>query len=117
MRAQEKGGPMVEESLYDGLTSLPSRKLLLERASRALERAKRDTEYSFAVLFLDLDRFQVVNESMGHGAGDQLLIEVGHRLSQCIRGVDSVARLGGDKYIILLDGIHNPGDTMWLIER
>ncbi len=108
---------MIEEALYDVLTSLPNRKLFLERAGRSLLRTNRDKDYLFAVLFLDLDRFKVVNEGMAHEAGDRLLIEVSHRLERCIRAVDSVARFGGDKYIILLDDIRHPSDAMRTAER
>ena len=108
---------MTAETLYDVLTRLPNRKLLLERAGRSLLKTKRDKNYLFAVLFLDLDRFKVANEGMGHEAGDQLLIEVGSRLGQCIRAVDSVARFGGDKYIILLDDIRHPSDAVRVAER
>jgi len=108
---------LTDEAVYDALTSLPNRKSLLERAGRSLMRARRNKDYLFAVLSLDLDRFKLVNDGMGHEAGDRLLIEVGHRLEQCIRAVDSVARLGGDKYIILLDDIRHPSDAMRAAER
>lgn len=111
------GDCLAGEVNSDVLTFLSSRKLFQERAGRLLLRTKRDKNYLFAVLFLDLDRFKVVNEAMGHEAGDQLLIEVGQRIEGCIRAVDSVVRFGGDKYIILLDDIRNPSDAVRVTER
>jgi len=72
---------------------------------RWIDRAKRTPDYLFAVLFVDLDRFKIVNDSQGHLAGDQLLIEIGDRLKACLRPTDTVARLGGDEFALLLDDI------------
>ncbi|HSK73570.1 MAG TPA: PAS domain S-box protein, partial [Pyrinomonadaceae bacterium] len=83
-------------AFHDGLTGLPNRTLLLDRLSMAVERAKRSKDYQFAVLFIDLDRFKVVNDTMGHEMGDKLLIDLSHRLKEYMRAVDTVARLGGD---------------------
>ena len=101
-QADEK---IYHAAFHDGLTGLPNRILLTERLSIAVERAKRHSEYQFAVLFIDLDRFKFVNDSLGHQYGDMLLIQVAERLQQCVRKVDTVARLGGDEFAILLDGI------------
>jgi diguanylate cyclase (GGDEF)-like protein/PAS domain S-box-containing protein len=103
----------AEEQIYfaafhDSLTGLPNRTLLSDRMSMAVERAKRSSDHKFAVLFIDLDRFKIVNDTMGHEMGDKLLIELSERLKQCIRAVDTVARLGGDEFAVLLDGITNP---------
>jgi diguanylate cyclase (GGDEF)-like protein len=75
--------------------------------SMAVERVKRSSDYNFAVLFIDLDRFKVVNDTMGHEMGDKLLIDLSNRLKECVRVVDTLARLGGDEFAILLDGIAN----------
>src|SRR5215207_1565231 len=92
---------------HDELTGLPNRALLLDRLSMAIERARRSSDYRFAVLFLDLDRFKVINDSLGHLMGDQLLVELSRRLEQCLRKVDTVARLGGDEFAVLLDWIED----------
>ncbi|MBS1810364.1 MAG: EAL domain-containing protein [Acidobacteria bacterium] len=101
-----------EEKIYhaafhDALTGLPNRILLTERLSLAVERAKRHSDYQFAVLFIDLDRFKFVNDSLGHQYGDLLLTQVAERLQGCVRKLDTVARLGGDEFAILLDGIES----------
>ena len=88
---------MVENALDDRLTVLPNWSLFLDRVGRSLERARRHTDYLFAVLFVDLDRFRLVNESLGHALGNQLLTEIAYRLRKCLRTVDTVARFGGDK--------------------
>ena len=96
---------MHHAAFHDALTGLPNRTLFADRLKTAIERSKRTEGFQFAVIFLDLDRFKVVNDSLGHGSGDKLLIELSRRLEFCIRTVDSVARLGGDEFAILLDGI------------
>jgi len=89
--------------LHDGLTGLPNRTLLLERMSQALDSYRRDTRAEFAVLFLDLDRFKVINDSLGHLVGDELLKLAGTRIRLQLEGGDVIARLGGDEFAILLD--------------
>ena len=101
-RAQEQ---LFHDTLHDALTGLPNRTLFLERLDGALGRAKRHGDYVFAVLFVDLDRFKFINESLGHALGDQLLMQAGHTLVSCVRPEDTVARLGGDEFTILLDDI------------
>ena len=96
-------------AMYDALTRLPNRNLFMDRLAGCIARAKRRPQYSFAALFLDIDRFSVVNNSLGHQAGDELLVKVGQRLAECLRPGDSVARLGGDEFAILLDEIGGPG--------
>lgn len=91
--------------LYDALTTLPNRTLFQDRLQQAAKLFKRHPGLTFAVLFLDLDRFKVINDSLGHGAGDQILIEVAKRLVSCIREHDTVARLGGDEFAILAENI------------
>ncbi len=110
----------------DGLTGLPNRVLFKDRLTRSIERAKRIKHSHFAVLFLDLDGFKVVNDSLGHVAGDQLLIAIARRLESCLRSQDSVAhlgkahtfaRLGGDEFTILLDELRHPSDAIRVAER
>jgi diguanylate cyclase (GGDEF)-like protein/PAS domain S-box-containing protein len=113
-RAEEQ---VHHAAFHDALTGLPNRTLLSDRLSLALARAKRNKEYQFAVLFLDLDRFKLVNDSLGHTLGDQLLVELGRRLELCMRKADTVARLGGDEFGMLLDGIKDPYDAIYIAER
>jgi diguanylate cyclase (GGDEF)-like protein/PAS domain S-box-containing protein len=96
---------LAHAATHDGLTQLPNRALFLELLERAFLRARRKRDYMFAVLFLDLDRFKAINDSLGHAAGDQLLIEAGRRLHAALRGTDAIARMGGDEFTILLDDI------------
>jgi diguanylate cyclase (GGDEF)-like protein len=102
---QESKDHFRHAAFHDTLTNLPNRALLAENLKFVIERAKQHEDYQFAVLFLDLDRFKNVNDSLGHSIGDQLLIAMARRLEHCIREVDMVARLGGDEFAILLDGI------------
>src|SRR6185503_18894215 len=88
-------------AFYDSLTKLPNRALFLDRLQQCVLRSRRHPEAGYAVLFVDLDRFKWINDSIGHHAGDQLLIEVAHRLEGCVRPCDTVARLGGDEFTIL----------------
>src|SRR5438309_512508 len=104
-------------AFHDALTNLPNRALLAENLKFVIERAKQHEDYQFAVLFLDLDRFKNVNDSLGHSIGDQLLIAMARRLEHCIREVDMVARLGGDEFAILLDGISDSSDATSMAER
>ena len=103
-------------TLHDALTQLPNRTLFMERMGHAIARAKRHPDYRFAVLFLDLDRFKVVNDSLGHQAGDQLLVTVARRLEACLREDDTVARLGGDEFAVLADVLRSPSGEV-LAER
>jgi diguanylate cyclase (GGDEF)-like protein/PAS domain S-box-containing protein len=102
---------LLHDAFHDGLTGLPNRALFTDRLDRALERAKRREDYLLAVLFLDLDRFKVVNDSLGHLVGDQLLVGVGQRLAGCLRQIDTVARLGGDEFVVLLEDITGVEDA------
>ncbi len=93
------------EALHDGLTHLPNRALFLDRLDHLIVRLKRNRQNRFAVLFFDLDNFKNINDSLGHGTGDQLLLELAHRIQGCVRPEDTVARLGGDEFAILLESI------------
>ncbi|GAB4170368.1 MAG: hypothetical protein OHK0024_06340 [Thalassobaculales bacterium] len=96
---------IVHDALHDALTALPNRTLFLDRLRQALARYKRDPAARFAVLYLDLDRFKVVNESLGHLRGDELLVTLGRRLEQAMRPGDTAARLGGDEFAVLLERV------------
>jgi PAS domain S-box-containing protein len=119
-RAEEM---LAHNAFHDGLTGLPNRALFLDRLQHALTLSKRHSNYKFAVLLIDVDEFRIVNDSLGHAAGDELLIQIGHRLKNSVRRADmvsrprrsdmpemltnddSLARLGGDEFTILLDDI------------
>ena len=96
---------LQHEALHDALTDLPNRAYFVERVSQALARLPREPDYRFAVLFVDLDDFKVVNDRLGHAAGDRLLTEIAARLRTCVRPGDVVARLGGDEFTVLLDEV------------
>ena len=108
---------LIHDALYDPLTHLPNRELLLDRIRLSLSRAKRSKEYQFAVIFLDLDRFKIVNDSMGQWVGNQVLVEVGRRLQRCLRAEDRIARLGADEFGILLEDVKQMSDVTQTIER
>lgn len=108
---------LLHDAFHDALTGLPNRALFMDRLQQALERTKRHPEYSFAIFFIDLDRFKLVNDSLGHMVGDQLLIGIGRRLEGCTRAGDTVARLGGDEFTILLDDIKDISDVISMAER
>ena len=108
---------LIHDALHDALTGLPNRVLFMDRLSQRLEHAKRRPRDLFAVLFIDLDRFKVVNDSLGHAVGDQLLIVAAHRLKACIRQEDTISRLSGDEFAILLNGIGDISDAMHVAER
>lgn len=95
---------------HDPLTGLLNRRLLLERLERAVARARR-TGGTLGLLFIDLDRFKTVNDALGHGAGDALLVEIAHRLRARIRATDTAARLGGDEFVVLLEPLRRPTDA------
>lgn len=94
---------LYKQAFYDGLTKIPNRILFFERIERARERRKRKSDYNYAVMLLDLDRFKLVNDSLGHLAGDELLQRIAKRFLSCIRSGDTVARLGGDEFAVLLE--------------
>jgi diguanylate cyclase (GGDEF)-like protein/PAS domain S-box-containing protein len=105
------------DALHDVLTGLPNRALFIDRLDRQLKKGLEDGDYLFAVLFLDLDRFKLVNDSVGHAVGDKLLIDLGNRLLDCVRPTDTVARLGGDEFTILLENINGLDDAKEVADR
>ncbi len=109
-------GQLRFQALHDGLTDLPNRALILDRAEQMLVRSRRSSE-PIAALFLDLDNFKEVNDSLGHGAGDQLLRGVAERLTTTVREADSVGRLGGDEFVILVEGAHLASSPELIAER
>jgi PAS domain S-box-containing protein len=131
-RAQEL---LAHNAFHDGLTNLPNRALFLDRLQHALTLSKRHANYKFAVLLIDIDEFKIVNDSLGHTAGDELLIKIGQRLKDAVRRADTVsrprsngvvdkpsnddtlARLGGDEFTILLDDIRDPIEAVRVAER
>ncbi len=104
-------------ALHDALTGLPNRSLLMDRLEQAIARAQRVRDARFAVLFLDLDHFKTLNDSLGHLAGDRLLIQIAHRLSQCLRSIDTVARLGGDEFAIIVTELDSDEAASFVAER
>src|ERR1700688_28878 len=117
---------ITEGKVTDPLTGLPNRLLFIDRLGRLIKHAKRRKDHLFAVLFLDLDGFKMINDSLGHLAGDQLLVGVATRLEKCLRSSDTVARLGetftvarlgGDEFTILLNDIKDAADANRAAER
>lgn len=107
---------LLHQAFHDPLTDLPNRSLFMDRLEHALVRAGRSTT-EVAVLFLDLDEFKVINDSLGHKVGDQLLIAVGRRIETCIRAGDTVARLGGDEFTVLLEDVEAVREAVEIAER
>ena len=108
---------IINEALNDKLTGLPNRRAFMVRLERAVEKLRSNPSTLFAVVFLDLDRFKIINDSMGHMVGDQLLASVAKRLSSCQRQGDLVARFGGDEFVALLDNLHDKEDAINVAKR
>ncbi len=108
---------LTHNACHDSLTGLPNRNVFLDLLNHAIESSKRRGSAEFAVLFLDLDRFKMVNDSLGHHAGDMLLKVVARELQQIVRAKDTVARLGGDEFVILIEDLENKGEAYEVAER
>ena len=102
---------LIHDAHHDALTDLPNRSMFTSRLELAIANKQRHPENMFAVLFIDLDRFKIINDTLGHHAGDEFLIEVSKRIAQCIRGHDLLARLGGDEFVLLLDAFADSADV------
>jgi diguanylate cyclase (GGDEF)-like protein/PAS domain S-box-containing protein len=113
-RAEEQ---LLHDAFHDSLTGLPNRALFIDHLKLAVNHRRRRKGFLFAVLFIDLDRFKVINDSLGHLAGDEFLVAIARRLESCLRDGDTIARLGGDEFTILLDGIKDYGDAQRVAER
>lgn len=108
---------LKHDAFHDALTGLPNRNFLMKRLELAIDRANRLETYRFAVLFIDLDRFKVINDSLGHLAGDQLLVAIVQKLQPPLREVDLMARLGGDEFVILLEELKNIQEAVRATEQ
>ncbi len=108
---------LAHDALHDPLTGLPNRALVMDRLDQMLGRARRDSDIGCAVLFIDLDGFKMVNDSLSHAVGDLLLVAVARRFAEVLRPGDTVARLGGDEFAILLDQVITPEDATGVAER
>ncbi len=107
---------LEHQATHDSLTGLPNRSLLRDRIEQAIAKARRDGNL-VAVVFVDLDHFKLINDSLGHHVGDRLLLEVADRLTTCVRGHDSVARQGGDEFVLVLTEQHNDNEILALVSR
>ncbi len=105
------------QAFHDTLTNLPNRALFMEHLNMAIKRGKRRTDYHFAVLYLDIDRFKLVNDSLGHSVGDNLLKAFSNRIQESLRELDTLARLGGDEFVILLEDIEDEDYASIVAER
>lgn len=113
-RAEER---LLHDAIHDALTGLPNRTLFMDRLGQAIRHSKRHLDHRFALLFVDVDRFKVVNDSLGHLVGDEMLVAIAARIRNTVRPADTVARLGGDEFTILLETIDRPEDAIVAAER
>lgn len=108
---------LKRQALHDPLTGLANRTLCLDRLRQCMERARRRENYYYAVIFVDLDRFKTINDSLGHAYGDKMLLGVAQRLTECVRELDTVARYGGDEFVILLEELDSPRKAIQVVKR
>jgi diguanylate cyclase (GGDEF)-like protein/PAS domain S-box-containing protein len=108
---------LIHDALHDSLTGLPNRTLFMDRLLHCLSHLERDQTYACAVLYIDLDRFKLVNDSVSHAAGDRMLTELARRITGILRPGDTLARLGGDEFAVLLDGIDTPAQALEIATR
>jgi len=113
-RAEER---LLHDALHDELTGLPNRALFMDRLRQSMDRSRREPERMTAVLFLDLDQFKIVNDSLGHLVGDELLVQISAAIASALRPSDTIARVGGDEFAILLEGGRDAGDAVRVAER
>jgi diguanylate cyclase (GGDEF)-like protein len=106
-----------QQALHDALTGLPNRTLFMGHLQKAVQRSHRNKDYLFAVLFIDLDGFKSINDTWGHAVGDSLLVAIARLLKSCSRDVDTVARLSGDEFTILLEDLSDAQDAIAIAER
>ena len=116
-RRKHMEAQLMHEALHDSLTGLPNRTLFLDRANQAISTANRNRRFNFAVLYIDLDRFKNINDSLGHATGDALLKAVAKRLANFIRPCDTIARLGGDEFALLLLDNQDPNGVTLVADR
>jgi diguanylate cyclase (GGDEF)-like protein len=114
MEAEER---LIHEARHDLLTDLPNRRLFVDRLEHALARSRRNLDARSALLYIDLNRFKSINDSLGHDAGDRLLIQVAGRLKSVVRASDTVARIGGDEFAVLLEAVSNPEEVTAIVQR
>ena len=108
---------LLKIAFYDSLTGLPNRNLFLTLLQKAIERSQKEEDYLFSVLFIDCDRFKVVNDSLGHQIGDKILQKIATRFKSCVRSLDTVARFGGDEFIILLEELEDLNFSKTVAQR
>ena len=112
----ERTGELRYQALHDALTGLPNRTLTMDRIEQLLARSRR-TRTSGAALYVDVDEFKNVNDTLGHAAGDRLLVAVAARLTSALRGADTVGRMGGDEFVVLIDGGELDSGPVLVAER
>ena len=108
---------LAHDASHDALTGLPNRNLFMDRVEHAINYSKRHPHYLFAIFFIDLDRFKMINDSLGHNVGDLFLKAIGKLLQECLRSVDTVARIGGDEFTILIDDIKDVSEALIVADR
>jgi len=114
---KEADQKLLHDALHDSLTGLPNRTLFTDRLRQAIERNRRNSKTQFAVLFMDLDRFKDVNDGLGHLMGDKLLVAIGPLLKSIVRPTDTIARFGGDEFVVLVEDIKEASDATYVADR